>query len=162
MRPQKKSRVFAVLAFFCAAGIAAAFGGEEQSGGQAALPTITLSINGHNLRAEVAATLQSRRKGLMSRPALADGEAMLLVFPENKRHCLWMRDTLIPLSAAFLNKSGDIVNIAAKMQPQTDRRHCATAPAQYALETSQGWFIKHGIKAGDTIKGLSAAPPPRD
>ena len=84
---------------------------------------------------------------------------MLFVFPEAARHCMWMKNTLVPLSVAFIDESGVIVNIA-DMQPQTENSHCAREPARYALEMNQGWYSAKGIAAGARISGLDQAPPP--
>ena len=139
---------FAVL-FILTTAAQAAIAGDAQ----APLPRIIVHINGHALSAEVAATEQSRRRGLMFRRRLAAGDAMLFQFAETARHCLWMRDTLIPLSAAFIGEAGAIINIV-QMRPQTETPHCAAAPAAYALETPQGWFAANGVKPGDAVQEL--------
>jgi uncharacterized protein len=79
---------------------------------------------------------------------------MLFVPPQPARFCLWMQHTQIPLSAAFIDAHGKIINIVT-MQPLTTDYHCAAAPARYALETNQGWFAQHQISAGMAIGGLS-------
>jgi uncharacterized membrane protein (UPF0127 family) len=73
---------------------------------------------------------------------------------------MWMMNTYVPLSVAFLDRDGTIINIA-DMQPQTQTTHSATRPAKYALEVNQGWFSKRGIKPGTKVEGLEKAGPPR-
>lgn len=120
---------------------------------QPALPTTALNAGIHVIQAEVAATPATRAQGLMLRKALAPGAGMLFLFDESATHCMWMKNTLIPLSVAFIDERGQIVNIA-DMQPLDETSHCASRPARYALETNQGWFKKRGIAAGATIQGL--------
>ncbi len=123
-------------------------------------PTITLSAGIHLIHAEFATTFDTRAQGLMYRKSLAANHGMLFVFPEVARHCMWMKNTLVPLSVAFIDEQSVVVNIA-EMQPQTEDSHCAAAPARYALEMSQGWFAAKGIAPGAKITGLQQAPPPR-
>ncbi len=127
---------------------------------QARLPTLALSAGIHVVQAEVANTTPSRTQGLMFRKSLAANQGMLFVFTEVERHCMWMRNTYVPLSVAFIDEAGVILNIA-DMQPQTEDSHCAAAPARYALEMSQGWFAAKGIKPGARISGIDKAPAPR-
>jgi uncharacterized membrane protein (UPF0127 family) len=96
----------------------------------------------------------------MFRKSLAANQGMLFVFAELERHCMWMRNTYVPLSVAFIDEAGVILNIA-DMQPQTEDSHCAVKPARYALEMNQGWFAAKGIKPGAKIAGLAKAPPPQ-
>jgi uncharacterized membrane protein (UPF0127 family) len=120
---------------------------------QAALPTTKLSAGIHLIQAEVANTMGSRSQGLMQRKSMAQGAGMVFVFDELATHCMWMKNTLIPLSVAFIDERGEIVNIA-DMQPLDETTHCATRPARYALEMNQGWFKKRGVTPGMPIKGL--------
>jgi uncharacterized protein len=124
----------------------------------AQLPEIALTINGHALTAEVAATTETRTQGLMHRRMLPENRGMLFVFRETGSHAMWMMNTYIPLSVAFLDESGRIINIA-DMQPHTQDSHGATKPAKYALEMNQGWFAKRGVKPGTRVEGLERAPP---
>jgi hypothetical protein len=126
----------------------------------AQLPTMELSAGIHVIRAEIADSFDTRAQGLMFRKYLGPNEGMLFVFPQSEAHCMWMRNTLIPLSVAFLDQQGKIVSIS-EMQPQTDTTHCAKAPAKFALEMSGGWFAAKGIKAGATILGVTKAPESR-
>lgn len=122
------------------------------------LPEITLRIAGHAVRAEVAHTDATRTKGLMFRKSMKDGDGMLFVFAEQAFHSMWMQNTYLPLSVAFIDHEGVILNIA-DMQPQTTNPHSAAGLAKYALEMNQGWFSRRGIKAGAKIDGIGKAPP---
>ena len=121
------------------------------------LLTYGLRIKGHALRAELANDDESRRTGLMFREQMSDSAGMLFVYEAEGRHAMWMKNTLIPLSVAFIDKKGRIINIE-DMQPQTEDAHAAQGPAAYALEVNQGWFKKRGIKPGDRIEGLERLP----
>ena len=125
------------------------------------LLTYPLKIKGHVIRVEVANTEDSRRTGLMFREALRENQGMLFVYETEGRHAMWMKNTLIPLSVAFIDRNGRIINIE-DMQPQTEDAHGARASAAFSLETSQGWFKKRGIKAGDRVQGLERVPPSQD
>jgi len=124
------------------------------------MPEITLDINGHKLAAEVARTDADRAQGLMHRRMLPEHRGMLFVFREVALHAMWMMNTHIPLSVAFIDDKGVIINIA-DMEPHTRNAHPALRPARYALETNQGWFAKRGIKPGMKVEGMDRAPPPR-
>lgn len=105
------------------------------------------------VRAEVAADFASRSRGLMHRKALASNAGMLFVFDEAEAHCMWMKNTFVPLSVAFLDDGGEIVNIA-DMTPHSEQAHCAARPARYALEMNRGWFAARGIKPGMRVGGI--------
>ncbi len=126
----------------------------------AQLPTLKLSAGIHLITAEVANTFETRALGLMYRKSLGANEGMLFVFPDVSVHCMWMKNTFLPLSVAFIDERGTIVSIH-DMQPQTETSHCAERPARFALEMNQGWFAQKGIKPGARVGGLDKAPPPR-
>ncbi|MEK6591797.1 MAG: DUF192 domain-containing protein [Pseudomonadota bacterium] len=128
--------------------------------GRAEMPEIVLSMNGHKITAEVARTDPDRAQGLMHRRMLPENRGMLFVFTDITLHGMWMMNTYIPLSVAFLDSNGVIINIA-DMEPHTRNSHTATRPAKYALETNQGWFKKRDIKPGAKVEGLTQAPPPK-
>lgn len=128
--------------------------------GQAAMPQIELTVNKQVLTTEVAHTDPDRMQGLMHRRMLPENRGMLFVFPNIAYHGMWMMNTYIPLSVAFIDNDGVIINIA-DMQPHTRDSHNATRPARYALEMNLGWFRKRGIGPGMKIEGLEKAPPPR-
>ena len=117
------------------------------------LPTVQLQAGMHIIRAEVAADFSTRAQGLMYRKSLAPNAGMLFIFDANDIYCMWMKNTLIPLSVAFLDERGAIINIE-DMQPHSEESHCAARPARYALEMSRGWFAQRGIKPGVQLGGL--------
>lgn len=127
---------------------------------QPQLPIIELSAGMHRIEAEVAATPESRQIGMMLRTNMPPQRGMLFVFTEVAPHCMWMRNTLLPLSVAFLDERGKIINVA-DMQPRTENNHCAVQPARYALEMNLGWFKSRGLGAGAEIAGISRAPSGR-
>jgi uncharacterized protein len=127
---------------------------------QAQLPEVILSIKGYKLVAEVAHSDATRAQGLMHRRILAENRGMLFVFPGVAMHAMWMMNTHIPLSVAFLDEGGVIINIE-DMKPHTQDTHSAARPAKYALEANAGWFRQRGIKAGAKVEGVERAPPAR-
>lgn len=124
------------------------------------LPKTTLTAGMHRIQAQLAVSPQQRQTGLMFRREMPAQEGMLFVFEQASPQCFWMRNTLIPLSIAFLAEDGTIVNIE-EMKPQSDDSHCSAKPVRFALEMNQGWFAKRGIKAGAKIEGLEKAPAPK-
>ncbi len=116
------------------------------------LPTLSVVINGHRLVVEVATTPQSRACGLSRRFALDENHGMLFVYPIAGLRSFWMKDTRIPLSIAFLDDSGEIINIEIMLPDQSGKRYRSNLPARYALEVNQGWFRSHGIKRGDRVE----------
>lgn len=126
-------------------------------GGAVDMPLVELGAGMFRIEAELAATPQARQVGLMNRREMPAQRGMVFVFTEDARHCMWMRNTLIPLSVAFLDREGRIVNIE-DMQPRTETNHCAARPARYALEMNLGWFAAKGIKAGDSLRGFDKLP----
>jgi uncharacterized membrane protein (UPF0127 family) len=121
------------------------------------LPVIELTAGFHRIEAEVAANNPARMQGLMQRRTMPRQHGMLFVFAQDARHCMWMRNTFLPLSVAFIDAAGRILNIE-EMQPQTENNHCAARAARYALEMNAGWFAQRGLKAGDAIGGIERAP----
>jgi uncharacterized membrane protein (UPF0127 family) len=117
------------------------------------LPVIELKAGKEKVRAEVAATPESQQLGLMYRTSLAPNSGMLFVFRDKAGHCFWMRNTLIPLSIAFIGDDGRVVNIE-EMQANTETNHCPQKAVRYALEMTEGWFTQKKIKAGSLVEGL--------
>lgn len=126
----------------------------------AEMPRIELTAGFYRIDAEVAADNPHRMQGLMHRRSMAANQGMLFVFPLAATHCMWMRNTFLPLSVAFLDEDGRILNIE-NMQPQTEDNHCAAKAARYALEMNLGWFSSKGIKPGARIGGIEKAPAPQ-
>ena len=119
---------------------------------------IQLSAGMHLIRAEVAADMTTRSRGLMFRKSLAPNAGMVFIFDEATQHCMWMKNTYVPLSVAFLDEQGTIINIE-DMAPQTEDTHCAARPARYALEMDRGWFSTRGIKPGTKLGGIDKLRP---
>jgi len=114
---------------------------------------VQLNAGMHLIQAEVVAEPASRAQGLMHRKTLGQNAGMLFIFDERAIHCMWMKNTLIPLSVAFIDDRGTIVNIA-DMEPHSEASHCAVQPVKYALEMSRGWFASRGIKPGTRLGGV--------
>lgn len=127
---------------------------------RAELPVVELAAGMHLIRAELADTFATRMQGLMHREKLGQNAGMVFVFEEAGIHCMWMKNTLIPLSVAFLDDSGAVINIA-DMRPRTEETHCAARPARYALEMARGWFAERGIKPGVRLRGIEKLLPRR-
>lgn len=123
-----------------------------QEAPQMNLPVVQLQAGMHNIRAQVAATVQQRATGLMHRREMAQHEGMLFVFEQATVQCFWMKNTLLPLSIAFLADDGTVVNID-EMKPQALDSHCSDKPVRYVLEMNQGWFAKRGVKPGAKLSG---------
>lgn len=128
--------------------------------GQASMPQMELTAGFHRIEAEVAANDQNRQVGLMNRRNMPAQHGMLFVFTHEFSHCMWMRNTFIPLSVAFIDGDGTIINIE-DMQPQTETNHCARRPARFALEMNQGWFAQRGIKPGMKLSGIERVLRPQ-
>ena len=126
---------------------------------QARTPLV-LSAGIYRIRAEVANTETSREQGLMYRESMVSNSGMLFVFDQAAQYCMWMRNTKIPLSVAFLDREGHILNVE-EMLPLTENNHCAAKPAKFALEMNAGWFTSKGLRAGMTISGIEKAPAAR-
>jgi uncharacterized protein len=124
----------------------------------AELPVVQLTAGMHAIRAEVADRMETRMTGLMHRKSMETNAGMVFVFDELAPHCMWMKNTFIPLSVAFLDQAGTIINIA-DMTPHSEQSHCATRPARYALEMNKGWFAQRGIKPGAKLRGLEKLAP---
>lgn len=119
---------------------------------QTNLPRVTLQAGMFQIDAQVASTPEQQSTGLMFRQEMPQHEGMLFVFPNPSRLCFWMKNTLIPLTAAFIADDGTVVNLA-DMKPQTTDSHCADKPVRFVLEMNVGWFAKKGIKAGSKLSG---------
>ncbi len=124
------------------------------------LPRIQLSAGLHLIHAEVADTFVTRMQGLMHRESLGANDGMLFIFDEPGIQCMWMKNTLVPLSVAYIADDGAIVNIE-DMKPQTEDAHCTRKPVRFALEMNRGWFASKGLRAGVKLRGLEKFKPPR-
>lgn len=119
----------------------------------ARFPVISLNAGMHVIKAEVASTEAQRQQGLMFRESLGPNEGMVFLFHAPAGVCMWMKNTPLPLSVAFIDRDGRIVNIE-NMKPQSLDSHCARQPVYYALEMQEGWFKQRNIKPGSIIVGL--------
>jgi uncharacterized membrane protein (UPF0127 family) len=140
----------AAAAVLCAAGLAAAQSGPQK------LEQIKLTAGIHVINAELARSPEEREIGLMSRPSMPASDGMLFVFDRPGQQCFWMKNTLIPLSVAFLADDGSVVNID-DMAPQTLDGHCSAKPVRFVLEMNKGWFARRGIKPGSKLRGAPFA-----
>jgi uncharacterized membrane protein (UPF0127 family) len=128
-----------------------AWGGAQEAP-QLNLQRVKLSAGMHLIDAQVASTPEQRQIGLMLRKEMPAQEGMIFVFEQAGQQCFWMKNTLLPLTAAFVADDGTIVNLA-DMKPETTNSHCSTQPVRYVLEMNKGWFEKKGIKAGSKLGG---------
>jgi uncharacterized membrane protein (UPF0127 family) len=122
------------------------------------LPHVFLQAGIHRIKAEVADSQLERSRGLMLRESLQPNSGMLFVFDRANVHCFWMKNTLVPLTIAFLEADGTIVTLK-DMQPHDETSNCPDRPVRYALEMEQGWFKTKGLKTGDRVKGLPEDAP---
>lgn len=119
------------------------------------LDTLQLTVGGRTVTAEIADSRAEREIGLMYRKSLPDDHGMLFVYPVAEERHFWMKNTLVPLSIAYLNAEGRIVH-TADMDPLDTTPVGSVYPASYALEMSRGWFVANGIGDGDVVTGLPA------
>jgi len=124
-----------------------------QDAPQTNLQRITLKAGFHQIDTQLAMTPEQQSTGLMHRREMPQHEGMLFVFPQATKQCFWMKNTLIPLTAAFVADDGTIVNLE-DMKPQSTESHCSTRPVRFVLEMNVGWFSKKGLKAGSKISGV--------
>ena len=120
------------------------------------LRTIRLNAGMHLIQAELAQTPEEQTIGLMFRPAMGANEGMLFAFLQARQQCFWMKNTLLPLSVAFVDDDGGVVNIEA-MKPRTLDSHCSKKPVRFVLEMNEGWFAKRGILPGFKLQGAPFA-----
>ncbi len=121
---------------------------------QQKFPVTELTAGMFVIHAEVASTPAEREQGLMFRKQLGQNEGMVFIFDSPATVCMWMKNTLIPLSVAFIDNDGKIINIE-EMQAQTTNNHCGKKLVRYALEMNQGWFKHKNIQPGSSIEGLA-------
>ena len=115
------------------------------------LPTIEIEIGGRRISVEVARTPEQRATGMKYRKKLGKDEGMLFLFERDENLSFYMKDTLVPLSIAFIRSDGVIVNIA-RMEPLTTSAHKSRTPCRYALEMPDGWFAQHEIVEGAKVE----------
>ncbi|HEX4235911.1 MAG TPA: DUF192 domain-containing protein [Caldimonas sp.] len=144
------ARRVSAMAMLCATALAAAQSGPQK------LEQIRLTAGIHVIHAELATTPEQREIGLMNRPSMDANDGMLFIFERPGQQCFWMKNTLIPLSVAFLADDGSVVNVD-DMAPQTLDGHCSTKPVRFVLEMNQGWFAKRAVKPGFRLRGAPFA-----
>lgn len=130
---------------------------QAQESPQTGLPRTLLTAGIHQIDTQLALTPEQRQIGLMYRRDMPQQEGMLFVFEQPATQCFWMKNTILPLTAAFVDDSGTIVNLA-DMKPQTTDSHCSSKPVRYVLEMNVGWFAKKGLKAGSKLGGKPFEP----
>ena len=131
---------------------------QAQTTAQPPLPTTSISVNGKTITAEIADDDTERMAGLMFREKLAPNSGMLFVMPQVNRVSFWMRNTLIPLSIAYINPSGLILEIHT-LKPKDETAVKSNFPnVAYALEMEEGWFDQNGVLPGDRLRGLPPLP----
>jgi hypothetical protein len=150
------------MKFFCRSALTLALGlvtalVEAQETPQTTLPRIPLTVGIHVIDTQLAMTPEQHQIGLMYRTEMPQGEGMLFVFQNPSKQCFWMKNTILPLTAAFIADDGSIVNLE-DMKPQTTDSHCSLKPVRYVLEMNQGWFARKGIKAGNRLAGRPFTP----
>ena len=151
--PSLTSRLAAgLLALAGLAAVATSHQAMAQSVPQMDLPRVALTAGMYRIDAQVAATPTQRQIGLMQRRDMPTHEGMLFVFEQPGVQCFWMKNTPLPLTAAFVADDGTIVNLA-DMQPLSEDSHCSAKPVRYVLEMNQGWFAQRGLKAGSKLGG---------
>jgi uncharacterized protein len=155
--PMNHSLRFAAVWLGLLVGWVAALPALAQNAPQPKLATTPLTAGMHVIQAELAVTPDQQQTGMMLRTEMGASEGMLFVNDSAGVRCFWMRNTLIPLTIAFLADDGTVVNLA-DMQPRSEASHCSAKPVRYALEMRQGWFAKRGIKAGAKITGAPFTP----
>ena len=116
------------------------------------LQRVKIAAGMYQIDAQVAQTPDQRQIGLMFRKEMPQPEGMIFVFDQAAEQCFWMKNTVLALTAAFVDDTGTIVNLV-DMKPQTTDSHCSAKPVRYVLEMNQGWFSKRGIKAGTKLGG---------
>jgi uncharacterized membrane protein (UPF0127 family) len=147
-RPQSLAMKALLTALLLACAAATAGAQDPQTD----LPRVRLGAGMHQIEAQVAVTPDQRATGLMHRKQMPQHEGMLFVFDQPSVQCFWMKDTLLPLTAAFIADDGELVNLV-DMKPHALDSHCSAKPVRYVLEMNQGWFAKRGIKPGTKLTG---------
>lgn len=136
--------------------LVATFTASAQGDPQMDLQRIKLGSGMHQIDVQLAISPEQKQIGLMWRKEMPQHEGMLFIFDMPSKQCFWMKNTLLPLTAAFVADDGTIVNLV-DMKPQTLDSHCSDKPVRYVLEMNKGWFAKKGIKAGAKLTGAPFA-----
>ncbi len=141
-----------ILLLFILAILGVCCGAEAGDGADSnGLPTIDLKIGSKTLTAEIASTSEERRVGLMNRKSMPEDHGMIFVFDPPEKVNFWMKNTYIPLSAAFISEDGIVVK-KADMEPLSEKHYSPDVPVQFVIEVNQGWFKTAGLRVGSRIK----------
>ncbi|MCL2763405.1 MAG: DUF192 domain-containing protein [Treponema sp.] len=146
--PRKRKLLFFIMFIFVNAILVSC---ESQKLQTAVLVIERAGADAVEITAEIARTEEERNKGLMHRKKLPDGEGMLFVFDRDQQLSFWMKNTIIPLSIAFISSDGRITEIK-DMQPLDLNSVQSSRSVRYALEVPQGWFTRAGVKPGDKMR----------
>ena len=152
LRAPRPARALAAAGLVALLGVVAAPLAQAKEGPQLNLPRTELRAGMYRIDAQVAQTFGQRQTGLMHREQMPAHEGMLFVFEQPARQCFWMKNTLLPLTAAFVADDGSIVNLV-DMQPLSEESHCSAKPVRYVLEMNQGWFAQKKLQAGTRLTG---------
>lgn len=112
---------------------------------------VSMRLGDASLEVEMADTPELRQKGLQKRQSLPENRGMLFLFPVARELSFWSKETYIPLSLAFINDSGKIVQIV-QLPPEQLEPVVSELPVRYALEVNSGWFEKNQVGVGDTLR----------
>lgn len=146
--PRSSAVCYALISVVLATAVVPAVAQE----GPQRLSTIKLTAGMHVLQVEVAQTPEEHSIGLMFRKSMPTNDGMIFIFDRPGQQCFWMKNTLLPLSVAFVSDDGSIANIE-HMLPQTLDSHCSTKEVRFVLEMNDGWFDRRGIKPGMKLQG---------
>ncbi|MEY4883807.1 MAG: hypothetical protein RIS34_1661 [Pseudomonadota bacterium] len=149
---RSRTTLYACYTLYALAATGLALSAQAQESPQLDLPVTKLSAGMHLITTQLAMKPDQRQIGLMFRKDMPQHEGMLFVFEQPTVQCFWMKNTILPLTAAFVADDGTIVNLA-DMKPQTTESHCSDKPVRYVLEMNQGWFARKNIKAGFKLGG---------
>jgi len=119
---------------------------------QSNLQRTKLSAGMYQIDVQIAQTAEQRQIGLMFRKEMPQAEGMIFVFEQPATQCFWMKNTVLPLTAAFVADDGRIVNLV-DMKPMSEDSHCSKEPVRFVLEMNQGWFARKNIKEGSKLGG---------
>ena len=142
----------ALTSFLMSSALLVCLSVQAQDEPQMNLQRVKIAAGMYQIDAQVAQTPDQRQIGLMFRKDMPQPEGMIFIFDQAAEQCFWMKNTVLALTAAFVDDTGTIVNLA-DMKPQTTDSHCSAKPVRYVLEMNQGWFAKRGIKAGTKLGG---------
>ncbi len=125
---------------------------DEPTRAQPKLPMVKLWLGPAELNAEIAASFDQIRTGMMFRQEMPENEGMLFIFARPHQAAFWMKNTQVPLSAAYLDPEGVILEIHELEPHNTNSVTAASDRVQFVLEVNRGWFDRHGVRPGDLVR----------